>query len=199
VTLLHQYQREIKTLANGTQYIEVTLADIEAANGLAHEILGRSLDELPPQTRKLLGILQAMAKERSEQKKIDSDQCLLSRREIREKTGWSQTQLKTHLDRLTDHEYLVARFGRRGQCYVYEVLFDGDINQAKPQLTGLASFAETIDCDANLSGVKEELSGSKRPQNGVISGGYRSEFSNGFTRRNGTHLEKNLENAQAGV
>ena len=145
VTLLHQYQREIKTLANGTDYIEVAFCDIEAANGLAHEILGRSLDELSPQTRKLLGILQGMVRERREKNKIDFDQCLLSRREIREKTGWSQTQLKIHLDRLTDHEYLVARFGRRGQCYVYEVLFDGDIDQSKPQLNGLASFTGIFD------------------------------------------------------
>ena len=35
-------------------YIEVTLSDIETANRLAHEVLGRSLDELPPQTRRLL-------------------------------------------------------------------------------------------------------------------------------------------------
>jgi DNA primase len=171
-------------LANATDYIEVAFCDIEAANGLAHEILGRSLDELSPQTRKLLGILQGMVRERREKNKIDFDQCLLSRREIREKTGWSQTQLKIHLDRLTDHEYLVARFGRRGQCYVYEVLFDGDIDQSKPQLNGLASFTgifdetlnETSIYDAHLSGVKEELSGSKRPQNGSISGGYRGRF-----------------------
>ena len=34
--------------------MEVTLDDIETANRLAHEVLGRTLDELPPQTRKLL-------------------------------------------------------------------------------------------------------------------------------------------------
>ena len=36
------------------EYIEVTLDDIATANRLAHEVLGRSLDELPPQTRRLL-------------------------------------------------------------------------------------------------------------------------------------------------
>jgi len=53
VTLLNQYQRQLKE-KDGLQYIEVTLEDIEAANRLAHEVLGRSLDELPPQTRSLL-------------------------------------------------------------------------------------------------------------------------------------------------
>ena len=58
IALLHQYQRKIETTTHRGQaieYIEVTLADIEAANTIAHEVLGRSLDELPPQTRRLLG------------------------------------------------------------------------------------------------------------------------------------------------
>ena len=56
VTLLHQYQREVKTVNHNGQavdYIEVTKEDILIANQLAHDILGRTLDELPPQTRKL--------------------------------------------------------------------------------------------------------------------------------------------------
>ena len=51
IALLHQYQREVKTVANDgetMEYIEVALSDIETANRLAHEILGRTLDELPP-------------------------------------------------------------------------------------------------------------------------------------------------------
>jgi len=58
IALLHQHQREVKTLAHGEQglrYIEVTLPDIALANQLAHEVLGRTLDELPPQTRRLSG------------------------------------------------------------------------------------------------------------------------------------------------
>ena len=57
IALLHQYQRPVKTAVhNGrtVEYIEVTLDDIVTANRLAHEVLGRSLDELPPQTRRLL-------------------------------------------------------------------------------------------------------------------------------------------------
>ena len=57
IALLHQHQRPIKSIEHGDQlirYVEVTLDDIETANRLAHEVLGRTLDELPPQTRKLL-------------------------------------------------------------------------------------------------------------------------------------------------
>ena len=41
------------------EYIEVTPADIVIANKLTHEVLGRSLDELAPQTRRLLVMLDA--------------------------------------------------------------------------------------------------------------------------------------------
>lgn len=34
--------------------------DIKLANWLAHKVLGRTLDEMPPQTRKLLVLIQDM-------------------------------------------------------------------------------------------------------------------------------------------
>ena len=38
-------------------YIRATLDDIALANRLAPELLGRSLDELPPQTRRFLELV----------------------------------------------------------------------------------------------------------------------------------------------
>ena len=62
ITLLHQYQRAVKTAPDhrgrNVSYIEVTRDDIRTANRLAHEVLGRSLDELPPQTRRLLVVIE---------------------------------------------------------------------------------------------------------------------------------------------
>ena len=62
IALLHQKQRPLKE-KDGLHYIEVTLQDIAAANTLAHEVLGRSLDELPPQTRRLLLLLEETVEE----------------------------------------------------------------------------------------------------------------------------------------
>lgn len=51
IALLHQHQREVKAHQRPghdgqiIEYIEVTLADIELANRIAHDVLGRSLDE----------------------------------------------------------------------------------------------------------------------------------------------------------
>ena len=63
IALLHQHQRVLRTAGHGdtlVRYVEVTLDDIALANRLAHEILGRTLDELPPQTRRLLGLIVEM-------------------------------------------------------------------------------------------------------------------------------------------
>lgn len=56
IALLRQYQRPHKTVTHRGEtltYIEVTKDDIALANRIAHEVLGRTLDELPPQTRRL--------------------------------------------------------------------------------------------------------------------------------------------------
>lgn len=66
VALLHQYQRPVKGVERDgrvVEYVEATLEDIAAANRLADQVLGRSLDELPPQSRTLLARLEAMLAE----------------------------------------------------------------------------------------------------------------------------------------
>ena len=81
IALLHQHQRETRTLPGGQRFIEVTLDDIALANELAPEILGRSLDELPPQTRRLLGYIRELVKKKSGDAKAAST---FSRKELRD-------------------------------------------------------------------------------------------------------------------
>ncbi|WP_240149747.1 hypothetical protein, partial [Erwinia amylovora] len=50
VALLHQYRRTVKRAEHRgevLEYIEVQPSDIALANRLAHEVLGRTLDEMP--------------------------------------------------------------------------------------------------------------------------------------------------------
>ena len=138
IALLHQYQRPIRRLPGeaGADYIEATLADIEAANALAHEVLGRSLDELPPVTRRLLNELAAWVGSRSQAQAIERAAVRFTRRELREATGWSDTQLRVHLERLASLEYLIVHRGARGQTFEYELLYDGD-GAGQPHLSGL--------------------------------------------------------------
>ena len=142
IALLHQHQRELKTVQHRGQslnYIEVTKADIALANQLAHEVLGRTLDELPPQTRRLVGLIQAMVKERASAQRIPFNQVRFTRRDVRDATQWSDNQLKVHCARLADMEYLLVHGGSRGHSLSYELLWDG-VTDAERHLCGLIAL-----------------------------------------------------------
>jgi DNA primase len=175
IALLHQYQRPVKTTVHHgktIEYIEVTIEDIETANRLAHEVLGRSLDELPPQTRRLLLKIDEMVSKECRRLAMERMDYRFSRRDVRQYTGWGNTQLKTHLARLEDLEYLLVHHGGRGQSFVYELVFDRSASDDKPVLPGLIDV-EKLRYDGNRSGLNEEKSGSSRPQVGGMSGGGR--------------------------
>jgi hypothetical protein len=140
IALLHQYQREVKTQYRNEKplpYIEVTREDIATANRLAAEILGRCLDELAPQTRRFLSLLDGLVKGACEEKKIARVDHRFTQRDVRAFTGWSQFQVKVHLAKLTDLEYVLVHRGGRGQSFVYELLYEGQGQNGKPFLMGL--------------------------------------------------------------
>jgi hypothetical protein len=139
IALLHQYQREVRTHGD-LHYIEVTLSDIELANELAQEVLGRTVDELLPQTRKLLTLLHAWMQAECEREGIKQVDFHFTRRQAREATGWGDTQLKVHLARLSEMEFLVSHRGRQGQTFDYELLYQGEDAEGRAKLLGL------IDC-----------------------------------------------------
>ena len=140
IALLHQHQRVLRTAQQEGQvidYIEVTLADIETANRLAHEALGRSLDELSPQTRRLLELVSAMVEAHCRAQAITRADYRFSRRAVREATSWSDFQVKMHMHKLEELEYVLVHRGGRGQSFVYELLYDGAGCDGKPFLMGL--------------------------------------------------------------
>jgi hypothetical protein len=172
IALLHQHQRPIRTAQHNGQdleYIEVTQQDIEIANRLAHEVLGRTLDELPPQTCTLLKHIKAMVQAGCQQRGMEQRDYRFSRRDIREATGWSDGQLKIHCTRLTDLEYLLMHRGGRGQSIVYELLYDGDLDNRK-HLMGLIE-PEKLQYDKNKSGQKGQKTAPSQGQVSPRSGG----------------------------
>jgi DNA primase catalytic core len=147
IALLHQYQRVRRTAQeNGAtiEYIEATREDIAQANALAHEVLGRSLDELPPQTRRVLARVIEMVTAACAAQQLPRAQYRFSRREVREYTDLSDTQLRVHLERLVSLEYLLVHRGMRGQSFVYELLFDGPAASEAPHLSGLIDVTTMI-------------------------------------------------------
>ena len=169
IALLHQHQRPLRTLEeSGTgellEYVEVTREDIALANRLTGPVLLRSRDELPPQTRRLLLLIDAMTSERCEAEGIERSAFRFSRREVREHTGWSQTQVRVHLERLVALEYLLVHRGGRGQSFVYELCWSR-ANEVSATL-GLADASQIGPKDATTT---TNLAGG----GGAVSGGWR--------------------------
>ena len=175
IALLHQYQREIvqdNHAGETSEYVVVTLDDIALANKLAHEVLGRTLDELPPQTRKLLNHIHQMVTEACRQAGIERGAYRFTRKQIRHYSGWGNTQLKVHLARLEDMEYLIVQGGGRGKLIEYEMLYNGEGQDDNPFLMGLIAVEKLKKqaLDAKQSGANREKAGASRPQVAPKSG-----------------------------
>jgi len=176
IALLHQHQRTRgQHIVNGRSidFIEVTLDDIALANELAPEVLGRSLDELPPQTRRLLGYIRELVK-KQRQPRGAKVAAAFSRKELRAVCGWSLTQVRVHLERLVELEYLAVQHGRFGSPFVYEVLFDSDAPEAVAHvgLIEVAKLRQAVPAShhaykTNLTGFIPGVAG----QNGHLAGG----------------------------
>lgn len=182
IAFLHQHQRPrhtVQVAGCAVAYIEVTLPDIAAANGLAAAVLGRSLDELAPQTRTLLLRLDALVSARAATEGRARDAIRFTRRAVREFCGWSADQVDIHLARLERLEYVLAHHGGQGARYVYALAYDGQGQDGKPFVMGLcdvAALADQHDTTAEPRGTIRTSEGSTphfRPTSDPIPRGVR--------------------------
>ena len=198
IALLHQHQREpIKKKVAGqvVEMIPVTVEDIEAANRIAPEVLGRSLDELPPQTRRLLESIKVYVAKQCKAKQIDQDRFFFSRRDIREQTGSSETQVRAHLQRLEDLEYVARRHGRQGVGCLYELLIDyhESTGVAHVGLIDTGKAPQKMKLRRQLRGVERPLRGTSpkrlREVGSVEPEGFRRNFAPSPKRTSGTEAK----------
>ena len=173
IALLRQHQRPKRTATTGdgrtVSYIEATLADIEVANRLANDVLGQTLDELPPQTRRLLIVLDGLVTAEAVLREVDRSAVRFSRRQLREQLGWGDTQLKVHLARLVDFELVIAhRADSGGNGLVYELAWSGEGIDGRRFLIGLT--APDALTTPPRSGPDDVRSGSGRGSVGPRSG-----------------------------
>lgn len=152
VTLLHQHQRPRKTTTVGGKivtYVEATIGDIEVAHRLAHAVLGQSLDELAPQTRRLLAAVHTYTTGEAKRLAVPADLVRFTRRQLREHlagagAGWGDTQLKVHLARLVDLELLVVHRLASG-AFGYELTWNPPTGEAGGRfLAGLTDPATLL-------------------------------------------------------
>ena len=173
IALIHQFQREVKTVEHKGEdlpYIEVEISDIEIANKLAASILGTSLDDLAPQTRKLLGLIRTMCKKICEENTIEQQDFRFTRKRVRDYTNWGNTQLKVHLARLLEMEYLSLFTGSRGNTFVYKLEYQGGGEDGNSFAMNLID-TKKLRYDDRWSGQSGEWSGTGRPLVGGVSAG----------------------------
>jgi DNA primase len=176
IALLHQHQRPKRTATvagRAVTYIEASRDDVLLANRLAHQVLGRSLDELPPGTRRLLDAIERLVAGAAGEQGVARERVRFTRRELREQLGWGDTQLKVHLARLVSLELVHAHRAGPAGAYVYELAWDGTAHGDAPHLPGLidpdqldaepaADASGSRGYDAERSGPEPQRSGPGR-------------------------------------
>lgn len=142
ITLLHQHQRNLIDLGSGNLAVESTIADVQLANRLVSQTMGSSLDDLLPQTRQLLVLIDNRVNQQSQEKKLSRNLVRFTQRQLRETFGWSDNQIRHHLKRLIDLEYVLAHRTGHGNAKEYELLYDGQGRDGESFLLGLADPAK---------------------------------------------------------
>jgi DNA primase len=183
IAFVHQHQREIKTLTRGAatvEYIEATLDDIALANRIAHDVLGRSLDELPPQTRRLITLIDSFVTEQCARQAVRRSAYRFSRRSLREAIAWGDTQLRVHLERLVELEYLGVHREGPGGKFVYELLYEVAADErdaaqgTRAQIAGLIDVQTLIDKTQSITTATATTENS-RGQGGEVAGRLRGK------------------------
>jgi DNA primase len=170
---------------------------VKLAWELANHVLIRSLDDVQTQTRRLLLLIDKMVTAECQRLEIERMDYRFTRATVRQFSGWSDSQLKTHLHRLEELEYVALHRGAPGQSFVYALNFEMD-ESGRPVLPGLSYGAKR---DGNRSGFSDGVSGFEGQRSGSslgqvwgVSGGGASEQSpvmaqvpGSFQTKNGKH------------
>jgi len=115
VTFYHQWQRELKTASDGSRYIETTLEDIEAANGLLKDVLLAKSDELAQAVREFF--------ERLKRWMGSMDKESFYGKEVRDAFRISSSSCNRYILELLRNNYIrVIGGNRHRKGYEYEVV-----------------------------------------------------------------------------
>ena len=113
--------------AKSKSYIEVEPGDIALANRLANEAMGRKLSIHSPARREgSWSWCTRWCRQNAPARPLSRGRTRFSRREVRLFTGWSDFQVKMHMKKLEELEYVLIHRGGRGQSFVYELLYRGE-------------------------------------------------------------------------
>ncbi len=136
ITLLHQYQRRTGTMkrldGSKMEYVQATQKDIDLALELGREVFARNCDDVSPTGRRLLSEIVFLVNEKYDDLKSSDPKRNLfmyeipfMRKELRERIGWSETQVRRNIDQLVELGYIGRINGRQGSTFRYLLLDDG--------------------------------------------------------------------------
>jgi hypothetical protein len=142
ITLLHQYQRKTGSMkrADGSRldYVQATQRDVDLALELGREVFARNVDDVSPTGRKLLSHIIELVKEKYDdirgndpKSELLMSEVPFTRKELRERIGWSEPQVRRNIDQLVELGYIGRINGRQGSTFRYLLLDDGS---ADPEL-----------------------------------------------------------------
>jgi hypothetical protein len=97
------------------------------------------------------------------QQGIEQSHYRFSRRDVRAHVQWSDFQVKKHMQRLQEMEYVLVHRGGRGQSFVYELLYQGEGEDGNAFLLGLKSM-EKLGYDEKKEPLEPEKEPSSSPQ-----------------------------------
>jgi hypothetical protein len=137
IVLLHQYQRKTGVMKryDGTkmEYVQATQKDVDTALELGKEVFTRNIDDVSPTGRTLLKAIVDLVNEKHadlKQEDPKTDRTLselpFTRKELREETGWSETQVRRNIDHLVELGYIGRINGRHGSTFRYVLLDSGE-------------------------------------------------------------------------
>ena len=161
IALLHQKQRtihEVEIEGERLRVIEATREDIGLANRLATSLFERN-DELSDSSRSLLREVRDLARVEAEARGIAPEDLEVTRRAIRQHTGWEDHQIKRSLSELRDLEHLRLVQGGRGHTARYRLVDPHDSSDAEPRLRGLVPARDLVEPAQSLRealGLKPE-------------------------------------------
>ena len=149
------------------EYIEATRSGRKAGQAAGQRSAGPSLDELPPQTRRLLTLIDEMVRQECERLRDRTRRVSFHAARRCASTRWGDTQLRMHLRRLEEMEYLVLRHGGgQGQQLRLPAAFDVEMPTASRSCWVFLIFAGS---EGNFAGGEGHFAGSSRP----LAGGSR--------------------------
>jgi len=150
VTFYHQYQRPLKSMADGTKYIETTVEDIEAANELLNDVLLAKSDELPKIIRDFFEGLKYHLKATQKQSFYSKD--------VRNRLRLNPMTVNRYIRDLEHRGYIKRAGGNRKNGFEYEIANWEEYGQLQEGMKVLTQVLEGIKSRYNNRAKAEQVS-----------------------------------------